>query len=54
MSMIDRWIRPRWGVGSVRLHLDVEDLALALVLFDRIVLPKPDDAAEEQRWVENR
>ena len=52
--MIDRWIRPRWGVGSVRLHLDVEDLALALVLFDRIVLPKSDDAAEEQRWVENR
>ena len=21
------WQRPRWGVGSVRLHLDVEDLA---------------------------
>jgi hypothetical protein len=36
----DLWQRPRWGVGSVRLHLDVEDLALALLLFDRVVVPK--------------
>jgi hypothetical protein len=45
--------RPRWGVGSVRTHLDVDDLALALVLFDRVVLPTPSDAEEEERWRDN-
>jgi hypothetical protein len=34
------------------LHLDVEDLALALLLFDRVVVPKPDGPAEKQRWQE--
>ena len=47
---IGLWQRPRWGVGSVRLHLDVEDLALALLLFDRVVLPKPDGPDEEKQW----
>ena len=31
------WQRPRWGVGSVRLHLDVEDLAWGMT--DGATLP---------------
>jgi hypothetical protein len=44
-------IRPRWGVGSVRLHLDIDDLALGLLLFDRLVIPTPASEAEFDRWV---
>ena len=48
--VIADWVRPRWGIGCVRLHLDVEDLALALLLFDRIVMPTPENDAEFERW----
>jgi hypothetical protein len=43
-------VTQRWGVGSTRLHLDVEALALGVMLFDRIVLPTPSDVAEADRW----
>ena len=36
--------------GSTRLHLDVEAVALGVMLFDRIVLPTPSDVAEADRW----
>jgi hypothetical protein len=45
-------IAQRWGVGSTRLHLDMEALALGVLLFDRIVLPTPSDVAEADRWDE--
>jgi hypothetical protein len=35
----NNWLLPRWVVGSVRLHLDIEDLILAVLLFDGIVIP---------------
>lgn len=50
--MLEEFVRPRWGIGSVRLHLDIEDLALGLILFDRIVLPTPDGADEERRFAD--
>ena len=42
----------RWGVGSTQLHLDMERLALGVLLFDRIVLPTPSDLDEADRWDE--
>lgn len=46
------WLEPRWGIGSVRLHLDLDELAIAVLLFDRMVLPVPDDEEEAERWAE--
>jgi hypothetical protein len=45
-------VTQRWGVGSTQLHLDMEALALGVLLFDRIVLPTPSDVAEADRWDE--
>lgn len=49
--MLANVVQPRWGVGSVRLHLDLNDLTLAVLLFDRIVIPTPDNDAEVERWM---
>lgn len=48
--MLSDLVTQRWGVGSTRLHLDIEALALGVLLFDRIVLPTPSDVAEADRW----
>lgn len=48
--MLAEMLPQRWGVGSTRLHLDVEQLALGVLLFDRLVLPTPSDVAEAARW----
>src|SRR3954451_7818324 len=50
--VLDEWVLPRWAIGTVRTHLDAADLALAVLLFDRIVLPTPDNDAEFDRWQE--
>lgn len=47
---MDDWLLPRWAVGSVRTHLDVEELILAVLLFDAIVLPTPENDEEFARW----
>jgi hypothetical protein len=47
---MEDWLLPRWAVGSVRTHLDVEELILAVLLFDAIVLPTPDNDSEFARW----
>jgi hypothetical protein len=43
-------VTQRWGVGSTRLHLEINALSLGVLLFDRIVLPTPADVAEADRW----
>jgi hypothetical protein len=43
-------VTQRWGIGSTRLHLEAERLALGVLLFDRLVLPTPSDVAEGDRW----
>jgi hypothetical protein len=48
--MLADLVTQRWGVGSTRLHLDAERLAVGVLLFDRIVLPTPADEAEANRW----
>jgi hypothetical protein len=50
-AVIGDLVRPRWGIGSVRLHLDVQDLTLAVLLFDRLVLPTPENEEDVERWV---
>lgn len=50
--MLADLVTQRWGVGSTRLHLDIDALALGVLLFDRIVLPTPSDVAEADRWDE--
>lgn len=45
-----KWVAERWGIGSTRLHLDLQQLALAVLLFDRVVLPTPSSEAEADRW----
>ena len=49
-SEMDDWLLPRWAVASVRLHLDIEDLILAVLLFDGIVMPTPANEKEFERW----
>lgn len=44
------WVAERWGIGSTRLHLDLQQLALAIILFDRVVLPTPSSETEADRW----
>lgn len=48
--MLAEMLPQRWGVGSTRLHLDLEELSLGVLLFDRLVLPTPSDVAEADRW----
>lgn len=44
------WLLPRWGIGSVRLHIEPDELAVAVLLFDRIVMPTPENTVEYERW----
>lgn len=44
--------RPRWGTLSVRSHLDLNSLAMDLLLYDAVVFPTPADEAEAHRWDE--
>jgi hypothetical protein len=48
--VVDDWLFPRWAVASVRLHLDIHDLILAVLLFDGIVMPTPENEVEFDRW----
>lgn len=47
--MVGDWLLPRWAIGSVRMHLLVEELILAVLLFDAIVLPTPANDTEFAR-----
>lgn len=42
--------RQWWGVYSVRAHMDMRALARELLLYDRLVLPVPEDIDEADRW----
>jgi hypothetical protein len=48
--LVDDWTLPRWAIGSVRLHLDIRDLIVAVLLFDAIVMPIPENDEEFDRW----
>jgi hypothetical protein len=48
VTSIDR--RQRWGTFSVRAHRDPGELAVDILLYDRIVLPVPGDQSEFDRW----
>jgi hypothetical protein len=51
---VEQWTeaRPRWGTFSVKSHLDLNALAMDLLLYDAVVFPTPSDEAEAQRWDE--
>ena len=42
--------RQWWGVHSVRAHMNPLALAREILLYDRLVLPTPEDEAEADRW----
>src|SRR5712691_4426494 len=41
----------RWAAFSVRAHRDLASLAADILLYDRIILPVPEDDPEYDRWV---
>src|SRR5215831_10707881 len=43
----------RWGAFSVIDHIDAGALAADVLLYDRLVLPTPEDPADEERWKAN-
>lgn len=43
--------RQRWAAFSVRAHRDLAALATDILLYDRIILPVPEDDTEYDRWV---
>ena len=43
--------RQRWAAFSVRAHRDLPALASDVLLYDRLILPVPEDDAEYDRWV---
>jgi hypothetical protein len=43
--------RQRWAAFSVKAHRDPGSLAADILLYDRIILPVPEDDAEYDRWV---
>jgi len=43
--------RQRWAAFSVRAHRDLASLAADILLYDRIILPVPEDDPEYHRWV---
>jgi hypothetical protein len=43
--------RQRWAAFSVRAHLDLASLAADILLYDRIILPVPEDDPERERWI---
>jgi hypothetical protein len=44
----------RWAAFSVRAHRDLGSLAADLLLYDKLILPVPEDEAEFARWMKNR
>ena len=42
--------RPRWGTLSVKSHLNLDALAMDLLLYDALIFPTPSDEAEADRW----
>ena len=43
--------RQRWAAFSVKAHRDLGSLAADVLLYDRIILPVPENDAEYDRWV---
>jgi hypothetical protein len=43
--------RQRWAAFSVRAHRDLGSLAADILLYDRIILPVPEDEPEYERWI---
>jgi len=43
--------RQRWAAFSVRAHRDLASLAADILLYDRIILPVPEDDPERDRWI---
>jgi hypothetical protein len=43
--------RQRWAAFSVRAHRDLGSLAADILLYDRIILPVPEDDPERERWI---
>jgi hypothetical protein len=43
--------RQRWAAFSVRAHRDLASLAADILLYDRIILPVPEDDPERERWI---
>ena len=41
----------RWAAFSVRAHRDLASLAADILLYDRIILPVPENDPEYDRWV---
>jgi hypothetical protein len=44
----------RWAAFSVKAHRDLGSLAADLLLYDKLILPVPEDDDEFDRWVKNR
>lgn len=42
--------RERWGTFSVRDHTRKQPFAADVLMYDRLVIPRPSDPAEESRW----
>ncbi|HEY6373761.1 MAG TPA: hypothetical protein VIX37_24530 [Candidatus Sulfotelmatobacter sp.] len=43
--------RQRWAAFSVRAHRDLASLGADILLYDRIILPVPEDDPERERWI---
>ncbi len=43
--------RQRWAAFSVRAHRDLRALATDVLLYDRLILPVPEDEPEYERWI---
>ncbi len=51
MALGDMERRQRWAAFSVKAHRDLGSLAADIPLYDRIILPVPENDAEYDRWV---
>ena len=45
--------RERWGTFSVIDHINVSALVPEILLYDRLVIPVPNDDNDRQRWADN-
>jgi hypothetical protein len=45
--------RERWGTFSVKDHTRKHPFAADVLMYDRLVIPRPSDEAERSRWVQN-
>jgi hypothetical protein len=43
--------RQRWAAFSVRAHRDLASLAADVLLYDRLILPVPEDDPERERGI---